>query len=301
VTENWVEANGISLRYELAGDTGLTVVLLHEMGGTLESWDGLVPTLLGAGYRVLRYDQRGCGGSEKPRGEIGQRDLAEDLAALLDLTVPSGPRHLVGVAASCVSVLTLAAEQPHAVASVALCNPVTGVTVERGAALRQRAAGAEAAGLRTVLPETLDRSWPPDLGDPEAYRRYRARYLANDPACFAAHNRALIGVDVGPAVRGLRCPVLVLAGRSDQVRPADASRTFAASLPSAGFRLVDSAHMMPAQAPGELGQVLVEFLLDVDQGESQAASSGPSAVDTAPSAAGAAAATQMVGPTGGEA
>ena len=33
---NWTEANGVSLRYELAGRGGEVVVLIHEMGGTLE-------------------------------------------------------------------------------------------------------------------------------------------------------------------------------------------------------------------------------------------------------------------------
>jgi hypothetical protein len=35
-----VDANGISIHYQLAGE-GPSPVLLHEMGGTLDSWDGL--------------------------------------------------------------------------------------------------------------------------------------------------------------------------------------------------------------------------------------------------------------------
>ena len=55
----WLDANGISIRFELAGH-GPSVVLLHEMGGTLESWDGIFPAL-SARSRTLRYDQRGFG------------------------------------------------------------------------------------------------------------------------------------------------------------------------------------------------------------------------------------------------
>jgi len=36
------------LRYELRGSGGHTVALLHEMGGTLESWDLVVPQLAAA-------------------------------------------------------------------------------------------------------------------------------------------------------------------------------------------------------------------------------------------------------------
>jgi len=40
----WMEANSISIHYELAG-RGPSLVLLHEMGGTLASWDGIAPAL----------------------------------------------------------------------------------------------------------------------------------------------------------------------------------------------------------------------------------------------------------------
>jgi 3-oxoadipate enol-lactonase len=257
---DWVDANGLSLRYSLEGAGDSTVVLLHEMGGSLESWDDVVAPLLAAGHRVLRFDQRGCGQSEKPRGEINQALLAADLAALLDGLRPPAPWHLVGVAASCVPALTLAVDRPDTVGRLVLCNPVTGVSVERGAALRERAELAETAGLRVALPQTLDRSWPADLGSPEAYRRYRARYLANDPVCFAGHNRALIGVDVGPTVARLAAPVLVVGGRFDQVRPVDGSRAFAEAIPGARFEYVDSGHMMPPQAPEALAALIVAFL-----------------------------------------
>ena len=38
---DWIEVNGTALRYELTGSAGRTIVLVHEMGGTLESWDGV--------------------------------------------------------------------------------------------------------------------------------------------------------------------------------------------------------------------------------------------------------------------
>src|SRR5438045_9504372 len=65
---SWMEANGISIHFELAGE-GPSVVLLHEMGGTLASWDGIFPAL-SAQFRTLRYDQRGSGLSEKGRPAI---------------------------------------------------------------------------------------------------------------------------------------------------------------------------------------------------------------------------------------
>ena len=51
--QGFADANGVSLHYALAGNSGRPVVLLHELGGTLNSWDGVAPALA-EHYRVLR-------------------------------------------------------------------------------------------------------------------------------------------------------------------------------------------------------------------------------------------------------
>ena len=77
---NFIEANGVSLRYAVEG-SGKPVVLIHEMGGTLESW-GLLAPLLAAERRVVRYDTRGAGFSEKSRGALTIDTMTDDLIAL---------------------------------------------------------------------------------------------------------------------------------------------------------------------------------------------------------------------------
>jgi len=41
----WIEANGASLRYTLSGSGSKTLVLMHEAGGCLESYDDALPAL----------------------------------------------------------------------------------------------------------------------------------------------------------------------------------------------------------------------------------------------------------------
>ena len=94
----WMEANGISIHYELAG-AGPSLVLLHEMGGTLDSWDGIFPAL-SKHLHTLRYDQRGSGLSEKARRPVTTELLVEDLEAMLQGTELPPPYHFVTVAAA---------------------------------------------------------------------------------------------------------------------------------------------------------------------------------------------------------
>ena len=80
---DFIEANGAGLRCELSGGGDRTLVLVHEMGGSLESWDDVAPRFANS-RRVLRYDTRGAGMSQKVRGELTLDTMADDIAALLD-------------------------------------------------------------------------------------------------------------------------------------------------------------------------------------------------------------------------
>ncbi len=60
-----IQANGIALHYELSGPTDAPLVLLsNSLGTRLEMWDPQMPAL-GQRYRVLRYDSRGHGRSDR--------------------------------------------------------------------------------------------------------------------------------------------------------------------------------------------------------------------------------------------
>ncbi|MGH8991396.1 MAG: alpha/beta fold hydrolase [Acidimicrobiia bacterium] len=73
------------------------IVLLHGFPATRACWDGVIPRLAGAGYRVLAPDQRGYSSGARPRGRRAYRldRLALDVVALGD-AVGAGRMHVVG-------------------------------------------------------------------------------------------------------------------------------------------------------------------------------------------------------------
>jgi 3-oxoadipate enol-lactonase len=259
-TEGFVDANGVSLHCALAGDRGGSVVLLHELGGTLHSWDGVAPRLA-EDFRVLRYDQRGSGTSEKVRREFTNDMLVEDFEALAATLALPPPYHFVTVAAAATQALRYLEKHPDRVAALVLCNPAPGVDPSRAAALDERAAFAAREGMRASLPTTLALSYPPQLGERAAYEAYLGRYLGNDPVCFGFAFRALARTNMLHMLPQIRCPAMVVAGRHDTVRPHAGSADLAKRIPGARFELIAAGgHFLPTQAPNALLALLQDFL-----------------------------------------
>jgi 3-oxoadipate enol-lactonase len=255
----FIDANGVSLHYEFAGTRGPAVVLLHELGGTLNSWDTVAPRLA-SHYRVLRYDQRGAGLSEKVRQEFTNDTLVDDFTALAKALDLNPPYHFVTVAAAATQALRFLEIHPDQVGALVLCNPAPGVDPSRAAALDERAAFAMREGMRASLPTTLALSYPPSLGERAAYEAYRGRYLGNDPVGFGFGFRALARTNMLHMLPLIRCPAMVIAGRHDTVRPHAGSAELAKRIPGARFELIEAGHFMPTQGPEPLLKLLEDFL-----------------------------------------
>jgi len=132
---NFIEVNGVSLRYDVQG-SGKPLVLIHEMGGTMESWDLVVPAL-SAKRRVIRYDTRGAGFSEKIRGVLKIATMTNDLIALLDALGVKEKVALAGTAVGGAIALHTAVRHPDRVA-LAREFGATEVVSERGEAAVER-------------------------------------------------------------------------------------------------------------------------------------------------------------------
>ena len=81
------QVNGININYQIDGaETGRgTIVLINGLADDLESWGYQIPALVDAGYRVLRFDNRGIGNTDAPAGPYSSRMLADDAKALVDM------------------------------------------------------------------------------------------------------------------------------------------------------------------------------------------------------------------------
>jgi pimeloyl-ACP methyl ester carboxylesterase len=253
------DTNGCSFHYKLEGNSGPTVILLHEIGGSLDSWDGIVPGLASRA-RVFRYDQRGFGLSEKVRQQYTIDTLVDDLEAFItDLALPA-PYHVVSLAASSMQALNFNDRRGRDVGSLIFCNPAPGVDPSRAGALENVASQAVEGGIRAILPLMLDKSYPPELSDRATYEAYRGRYLANDPVGFALAFRMMARNNLIGSLANVKCPALVIAGRQDFIRAVSVTEGIAGKISGARFEIIDAGHFMPTTSPGALLSLLLDFL-----------------------------------------
>ncbi|WP_410613919.1 SDR family oxidoreductase [Amycolatopsis sp. lyj-109] len=90
-------SDGVRLSVTIDGRSdGPTVVLVHGYPDNSSMWGGVAARLT-AKHRVVTYDVRGAGRSDKPSGRASYRldQLADDLRAVVDEVQPTGKVHLV--------------------------------------------------------------------------------------------------------------------------------------------------------------------------------------------------------------
>jgi pimeloyl-ACP methyl ester carboxylesterase len=121
----FIEATGGTALFVTDWGAGRPVVLVHAWGLNSGMWDRQVPDLVDAGHRVVTFDRRGHGRSDRPGGGYDLDTLADDLACVLDhldLDEVTIVGHSLG-AAEVVRYLTRHTQRR--VAQVVLSAPVT--------------------------------------------------------------------------------------------------------------------------------------------------------------------------------
>ncbi len=78
------ESKRVALHIDDTGGNGRPVVLIHGWPLSTAAWKLQVEPLRSAGYRVIAYDRRGFGRSEKPSSGFDYDTLTADLAGIVD-------------------------------------------------------------------------------------------------------------------------------------------------------------------------------------------------------------------------
>ncbi|MGA8400302.1 MAG: alpha/beta fold hydrolase [Stellaceae bacterium] len=252
------EAGAVSLFFKDAGGGETPALLLHELGGSSESWRAVIPQLA-ADRRVIAADLRGAGRSEKPAGGFSLADAADDLDALLR-ALNIDRVDVIGAALGSLVGALLAIRHPDRVRRLMMCAVAPDMAGTTRTYLVDRAAKVLVVGMRGVADASLANSFPESRAAERA--AYRAIYLGNHPAAYAELSLALARLEMTPKEWGaISAPTLVASGAHDFLWPPPIGRDVAALIPGAQFAVMDDAgHFPHLQAPRSLARLARDFL-----------------------------------------
>jgi 3-oxoadipate enol-lactonase len=154
----YIGTGRISLFFEEAGNGGIPLLLLHELGGSSESWREVIP-LLATDRRVLAVDMRCAGRSEKPPGPFALADVADDLDELLRALNLEGPVDVIGAALGSLAGALLAIRHPATVRRLMMCAVAPDMAGPTRAYLAERAEKVVVVGMRGVAEASLANSF----------------------------------------------------------------------------------------------------------------------------------------------
>ena len=202
---------------------------------------------LSKNFRLVRYDERGCGMSGWEPKALTLDQWAADLGAVIDAAQPEGKVILLGISQGATASVHYALQHPDRVAALLLYGGYA-----RGA--NRRNAGAAADAFRAMV-DLARVGWGKENasfrqiftsrfipgGTPEQLQWFNDLCLKTTTGeIFASLYGARAAVDIESVLPALRVATLVIHARDDEVIPAAEGRLLAAGIPGAEFVELDS-------------------------------------------------------------
>ena len=255
-----IKANGITINYQIDGPEGAPwIVFSNSLATSTAMWDEQAAALKNS-FRVLRYDQRGHGGTDAPAGRYAFDTLLADALGLLDaLSIKKA--HFAGLSMGGATALGLAERHPERFDRIIVCDSPCQSTPQSTQQWEERIAVAQKQSLDVLVEPTIGRWFPPETvaKNPPHLDKVRAMIRATPVNGFIGCAGALADHDYASAVAGVKCPVLFLVGEKDA--PVAAMRKLNEKLPGSRYvELPGAGHISNMDRPAEFNRAIQQFL-----------------------------------------
>lgn len=253
--------DGIKIHYEMEGDAAKPVLLFsNSLATDLHMWDDQIAAL-SPDYRILRYDSRGHGRSDAPKGPYSIERLGRDVLALLD-ALGLDKVDYCGLSKGGMVGMWLGTNAPGRFRRMVYSN--TSAHMPTKEMWAERAAKVRADGVASIGQLIVDRWFTPafQTGSPERVARVSAMIDATPGEGYAACCEAIAEMDQRETIRAIELPVMVIAGEDDPSTPPDHARQIAGAIKGARLELLPkAAHLSNIEQTELFNAALRDFLL----------------------------------------
>ena len=255
-----IKANNLDIDYRLDGpEDGPVVMFSNSLMSNYTMWDGQMAALTGR-YRVLRYDQRGHGGTETTPGPYTIELLAEDARALLE-ALDIEAVHFVGLSMGGFTAQMLATLYPEKVASLCLCD--TACIMAPKSLWNERIDNAKSGGIEALVAGTLERWFTPPFHTAGAQQLevVREMILGTGVEGYVACAEAIRDMDICGNLVKITSPTLVLVGEADPACTVEAAEMLHNGISRSELVIIpEAAHLPNIEQRDRFNELVVGFL-----------------------------------------
>ena len=257
--DRYFDGSRIRTRYRLEGE-GPNMVLVHGVSDQLEGWDHVVP-YLEKNFRILRFDLRGHGSSDKPDGPYSLEDFAGDLA---ELTVGLGFErfHLAGFSLGGLVAQRFTLDYPDRVDHLILLSTVAGRNEVERTRVTERLEAVEKGDFNTHFESSIRRWYTDDFIARNPHLLASAgRGSSLDQASIRAAYRVLCTSDLIDELPCVKSPTLIITGEHDiGSNPRMAGNMHNAIAGSSMEILPGMKHSILIEVPGTVSKLVQDFI-----------------------------------------
>jgi pimeloyl-ACP methyl ester carboxylesterase len=255
----YIKLGNISFHYEVIGQ-GLPLIFLNGLGMTLRDWE-FQTAYFSKDYRVVTFDFRGQGFSDRPPGPYSVSLFCEDAARLLR-AIDAWPAHVVGLSMGGMIAFQMAVSHPELLRSMVIVNSGPELilrTWTQKFEFLKRTMIVRFLGMRKMA-EILACRLFPENRQKALRREMLKRWGLNDKKAYNDTLRALAGWSVSEHLGGIACPTLVISADRDY-SPVSYKLSFVNKMPRAEMAIIsNSRHATPLDQPERFNELVADFL-----------------------------------------
>lgn len=233
--------------FDLAGPQNAPVVCFaHSLNADGGMWVEQMVPLLGAGYRVLRLDMRGHGGSAPVAGDYTMGALAADVKGALDV-LGIAKVHYIGLSIGGMIGQGFALAYPGSLASLCLCDTQPSTPPGSAGTWDERKAAVRTKGLASIADATMDRWFTSEFKkvNPVRWREVRDTISGTTPEGSVGCMSAIQNFDFLGKLPTIKIPTLVICGDLDEGTPPDRNKLIASKIPGGKYEGIANARHLP--------------------------------------------------------
>ncbi|TFF87789.1 MAG: alpha/beta hydrolase [Promethearchaeota archaeon] len=262
----YVESNGLKLYYEIRGE-GDPLVMIMGLSANIDWWTPEFLDALSKKFKVVIFDNRDAGRSDKSKEDYTLKILADDTVGLMD-ALDIKKTYLLGVSMGGMIAQEVALNYPERIKKLILCstncgNPKSKLPSQEvmGLLTQEREGITKEEIVEITIPLLFTESFIESNREEVEEAKENMLIAPINPEAYQRQISAILKFNSGRRLKKLSVPTLVIHGKKDILVPPENAEILTKLIPESEMKLCDeSAHAIFSHEPKIVTRAILDFL-----------------------------------------